>query len=205
MILIASTDDFSDELGFIVKGTHIDDNTMADRTGRLVAHDILEHQNGLHNIGKVWDELEALGAVWQVRGRHGCLKHGVNDLGADLASCFSYWSAEDYDLGPPTPASRSHLYDEDFLDSFEAGVREMEYHDPERIAAFRPFALHRMRRGFRKAERRHGPSFKGYENFTAIQEAVAKAVKWIDYEGQEFVLNYGNGKATIRERHNPWY
>lgn len=39
--------------------------------GRLVAHDILEHVNGLDCIGSVADEIEAIGACWHIRGSNG--------------------------------------------------------------------------------------------------------------------------------------
>src|ERR1041385_6254253 len=60
--LVAMSDDYDDTPGLVVKGTQPYEGMMADREGTLVAHDILEHQNGYKAIGSVWDELEALGA-----------------------------------------------------------------------------------------------------------------------------------------------
>ena len=39
--------------------------------GNLAAHDIVEHLDGVENIGPVEDELQALAAVWYCRGQFG--------------------------------------------------------------------------------------------------------------------------------------
>ncbi len=69
--LVATSDEYDNELGFKIKGTTAFEGFMACRNGELTAHDLLEHQNGLAAMGTVWDELEAIGGIWQVRGRHG--------------------------------------------------------------------------------------------------------------------------------------
>ena len=38
------------------------------RTGLLLAHDVIEHVNGFKVLGTKWDEVEALGAAYYVRG-----------------------------------------------------------------------------------------------------------------------------------------
>jgi len=38
------------------------------RTGLMLAHDVIEHVNGFKVFGTKWDEVEALGAVYFVRG-----------------------------------------------------------------------------------------------------------------------------------------
>ena len=58
-------------------------------------------------------------------------------------------------------------------------------------------ALHHMRTGYRKANRRFGDRFASSTQMRRIAESVARATKWIDYEGQEFRLLWGNGEARV--------
>ena len=63
--LQVAEDQLSGELGLKIKGMRATEG-MAMGSGLLVAHDLLEHQNGLRAIGSVGDELEALGGIWHV-------------------------------------------------------------------------------------------------------------------------------------------
>lgn len=50
--LIVAGDQYDRELGFALRGTDTNhEEFMADRTGALVAHDLLEHVNGASEIG----------------------------------------------------------------------------------------------------------------------------------------------------------
>jgi hypothetical protein len=136
---------------------------------------------------------------------------------------FSEYAA-DPDNGPGAlrAGSRAHDHDEDFAEIIEIARDDIprENNDmgcgepdedangwnPELHALFETYltlALHRMRLGFRKAqrrfERRGASRYHAGELFQAIKDAVAGAVRDISYEGQEFVLLYGNGSAFCRE------
>lgn len=212
--LITHGDEYTDRLGLAIKGTDFSiDGMMADRDGTLIAHDLLEHQNGIANIGSVWDELEAVGGIWQVRGRHGDFLRGytvispVENVAADIDRMFPEWlSAHQYD-GPGSPAegTKPHIHDDDFEAIIAEARRtipinhEHEEYTPAELDAYMALALRRMRIGFRKAERRFGPRYVGYDLFRAIQSAVRGATKEVEFEGQEFLLRYGNREATVRE------
>lgn len=222
--LIAATDEFDNTPGLIIKGTPRTDDMMADREGGLIAHDLLEHQNGAAEIGSVWDELEALGGVWQVRGRHGdmCQRRpsyhspAVN-IASDVTRMFQLWLDQDCYEGPRglRAGSKPHDYDDDFNEIINIARRDIprEYTDIGRgdpgedengwtqdtrdaLEAYLTLALHRMRVGFRKAQKRFGSHFAGHSLYCAVRDAVTDAAKDIDYEGQEFILRYGNGEAT---------
>ncbi|MBA3831641.1 MAG: hypothetical protein H0X34_07070 [Chthoniobacterales bacterium] len=224
--LIAAADEYDTAPGLIIKGQPDFESLMADRDGTLIAHDILEHQNGTEPMGAVWDELEALGAIWQVRGRHGDMAsrrpsfHSAqSNVASEVTRMFSEYET-DPNNGPGglLVGSRPHLYDEDFAEIIEIARRDIprEYNNmgngsegedangwsPELHEIFETYltlALHRMRAGFRKAEKRFGDGFAGHSLFVAIRDAVGDAVKSVDYEGQEFRLSYGNGEATCTE------
>lgn len=226
--LVAMCDEYDSDPGLVVKGTAPYEGMMADREGGLVAHDVLEHQNGIAEIGSVWDELEALGGIWQVRGRHGDLQqsHGwafspAENVASDVTRMFSEWLCEGHPPGGFKVGALPHLYDDDFQEIVDIARRHIwqECNDmgrgeegedehgwtPELHAALEDYlklALHRMRAGFRKAERRFGDGYGGWELYRAIKEAVAGIKP--DFEGQEFLLAYGAGEARCYEAPVPF-
>lgn len=214
--LIAVTDEYDTSPGLALKGTPVhSEGFMADRDGILIAHDLLEHVNGREFIGTVWDELEALGAIWQVRGRHAdfLTKYGGNvsptkNVAADVSRMYSDWTA---DPMPPArhrlKATRSHLYDDDFREIIAHARHDIlaeldsdERHSPVQLEYLQRYldeALHRMRNGFRKAERKYGEGYRGHTLFRLIRDAVATAKP--DFEGQEFTLAYDDERAYVQE------
>ncbi len=230
-----------DELGFILKDmpyvadSDEDDVTAVDRTGLVIAHDVLEHQNGPKNVGHVWDELEALGGIWYVRGQWGDMLDNrpsyyppAHHVASDIERMFSAWELSGAYNGPRDgrDGSRPSLWDEDFAeiiskarDMIRAEHRDIGRGDPGEdeqgwtadtfasVDEYLRVALHRMRNGFRKAQRRFERNghlrFNGCNLFGAIRDAVADAVRHIDYEGQEFVLRYGMQEATCHEVYIP--
>ena len=209
--LVAAVDEYAIEPGLKLADVPNMDGMAVERTdGVLIAHDLLEHQNGLHNIGTVWDELEALGGIWQVRGRTGDMfvqnihTPQVN-VASDVTRMYADWLDE-----PRRHFKRTRAcdYDEDFQDiiniarsdipsehsHLEGGVNRAS------MERYLDEAFHRMRSGFRKAQRRFGSDYRGYDLFRAVAEASARAAKYIDFEGQEFTLRYGGNEAIITER-----
>lgn len=227
--LITFADDVTGETGLVLKDCKQFEGLMADRDGTLTAHDVLEHQNGVAGMGPVWDELEALGGVWYVRGQWGDFMTGrpsyhspEANLASDVTRMFSDYSC-DPDTGPGglSTGSRPHDHDESFREIVAIARRDIprEFNDmgrgdpdedengwsPELHEVFEEYltlALHRMRAGYRKAQRRFerdGASrFYAGNLFCAIRDAVKSAAREIDWEGQEFILRYGNGEATCR-------
>lgn len=187
---------------------------MASRDGLTLAHDLLEHQNGAAHIGTVWDELEALGGIWQVRGRTGDMlsKSGgmyspAYHVGSDIARMWQEWIDEG---DPPhkhrVKRTRPHLYDDDFAEIIEQARHDIlneadeAFTDSELtlLDDYLGQALHRLRMGFRKAERRFGSNYTGHNLFRVIRDACARAP---EYEGQEARLSYSldDGRAYLTE------
>ena len=203
--LIAASDDYDATPGLIIKGTPSFDGLMADRTGMMIAHDLLEHVNGLKHMGPVWDELEALGAIWQVRGRHGDLMQDrpswhspQSNVAADVVNMFDGWDGE----AGGSVRTHAHDYDDDFRDIIQIARQDIPKNWPEAksadIEAYLTVVLHRLRTGFRKAEKRYGAHFDGHNLFYAVREAVKAVLAVVEYEGLEFVLTYRDGVATCR-------
>lgn len=192
--LLAISDSYDNEPGLVIKGTDLsNDGIFADRGGLTLPHDLLEHQNGAHLIGQVWDEMQAEGAYWYLRGQHlGNYRGAAADLctmARDSLSLGYNWRA---------PRTRAHNYDDCFHEIIGL-AREMipsEFDDDDfetfPVNTFFNAALHNMRVGFNKAARR------GHDQrqFDAIRRVLEKNT--IDFEGQEFILGFGDGHATIR-------
>jgi hypothetical protein len=208
--LMARSDDYDNDPGFMLKDMPSYEGAMADRgDGLLIAHDVTEHVNGIKNIGPVWDELEAVGGIWQVRGRHGdlatpnsrSLYSPAQNVASDVSRMIQDW--EGYN-GPGSMNTRAHLYDDDFRDILQHARKQIlaEGLDKDVIDTMEEYlnlALQRMRTGFNKAQKRHGDRFRGFDMFCRIRDAVAAAYKMIEWEGQEFVLSYSWQEARVTE------
>lgn len=213
--LIAVCDQYDKAPGLAIKGTPVSaDDFMADRNGDLIAHDLLEHVNGVREIGSVWDELEALGAIWQVRGRHGDLTntsyHSVEtNIASDITRMFPQWlESENKYCGPNYgKRQRPHDYDESFLACIEIARRDIpkeygpEYGYNADLSALEEYlacALYRMRVGFRKAQRKYGDGFCGHSMYYNIREAIRDGLKGEElFEGAEFRLLYMRNEARL--------
>lgn len=213
--LIATYDEYDDRnLGLMLQGVAKSEGFMACRDGSVIAHDLLEHQNGVSNIGPVWDEMEALGGIWYCRGQWGDLMNGRSyhtpayNIAHDVTRMFEQWRDQEHAYCGPGYGRigiRAHDYDEDFRE-IVGQAKAMIFQEADEnwndadLEQYAQFAMHRLRSGFSKAKRRyegHGKSrYYGHGMFRAIKEAVAPQIKHLDWEGQELVLRYGNGEAT---------
>lgn len=210
--LEAVSDEYDTTPGFAIVGVPRTDGFMADR-GRgisFIAHDLIEHQNGVKNIGPIWDEMEAMGGIWHTRGRWGDLQRGgysIYTVEEHIASDFVRMGRDytwgDDSLYPLLRRTRPHDYDDAFqeiIDHTRKGLRaeldDDEYRDFN-MDLYCEQMLHRLRTGYRKAERRFGDRFESNSLFYKISEEVNRKVKWIDYEGQRFRLGYGGGQCTV--------
>lgn len=216
VILEAFRDESTGELGLGVKGMPRDETTNAAADGLTIAHDLIEHVNGPQAIGTIDDELEALGAIWYVRGQHGELRRDrvgsvytiEQNLANDVTRMFRDHVAGDQYVSYRVPRSRPCDADDDLIRILEAGDESYrgEFNEDEREglaekwAAYRAVALVRMRAGWRKAYRKWERlgRFAANNRFWEIAEAVDSGAK-PQYEGQQFRLSYGLGGATCEE------
>ncbi len=203
--LIAKRDDSTGELGLVIEGASGYDVNAAGE-GLLIAHDIVEHPS-LDGLGRIDDELEALGAIWMCRGRHGELNrtgagsaHTIEEniasditrMGADLLHGGGYYS----DI---PRRSRPHDHDSAFKEIIAIARRAIpaEYGEPTsaeqdaQLERYLDGALHLMRAGARKLARRFPGQFRAHSMFWAIAEAVEPYARNVEYEGAEYALRYG--------------
>lgn len=212
--LEAVADEYDTAPGFALADAKRYEGFMADRGDVLLAHDIVEHQNGLTSIGPIWDELEAMGGIWHARGQwgdmmtksihspHHNVASDITRMARDVAQGDDLPSA--HELLWSFPKTRPSDYDEDFMEIIEQARRDIpeEIDDIEAdfdIDNYLAHALARMRIGFRKCARRFDYSrFASNEQFRAISEAVKAAAPDIEFEGQRFRLGWGQGECEIQ-------
>lgn len=204
--LLAVTDEYDDTPGLALKAApRTYEGFMADRNGDLIAHDIIEHQNGAKNIGSIDDELEASGGVWHVRGRWGDFKNTYHQpahhAAADISRMFTdqgYWTI-------PTNGTRLIEDIEEDIDEIIVQSKKLikaeayEPSDLDNMDEFLEAARRRIRIGYRKATKRFGTGYESNSIYNNIKRALETCVKHVDYEGQEFVLAYDRREASCRE------
>jgi len=215
-ILTVREDTGTGAIGFALDGVNPDLEISVASEGLLVAHDLIEHQNGLQAIGPIDDEMQALGGVWFVRGCMGELRRdGVGarySIEENLASDFSRmvvdhcYSSESL-VVPFVP----ELDDEETESAFAEIIRiakaeaeselddESKLENADAIAEFWGACLPNLRAGYIKARDRFGDVYEANAQFWAIVEAVEPYLKNVGYEGQQIKLTWGDGRAVCEE------
>jgi hypothetical protein len=224
VILEAYTDESFGQLGLGIIGTPRNYDTNSGFNGLIIAHDIMEHVNGLSEIGTIDDELEALGAIWYIRGQH-------SDISRDGSG--SAYTAEENIASDVVRMYRDHVCGDAYVDfhsklrtrvcdadealntilDYAADSYKGEFSDSELYEAvklwpqYRSVCLHRMRTGYRKAYNKWEPKgrFAANSQFWAIAEAVDPYAKRPEYEGMRYKLNYGKGEARCTEDYQEDY
>lgn len=220
--LEAFKDESTGYLGLGIVGVPRDETTNSASEGLLIAHDLIEHVNGPQRIGGIDDELEALGAIWYVRGQHGELNRNgsgsaysiTQNIASDVVRMFrDHIEGGQYvDYAPPR--TRAVLDDESLqqilVDSDETWRNEW-YHETRPDEAtwqrYRAVALSRMRLGYSKARRRWEPRgrYAANSQLWAIAEACQPYCKAPEFEGMRYTLRYGNGEAHCSEQYAEEY
>jgi len=212
VILEAFVDESTGMLGLGAVGMPRTEATNAATDGVVIAHDLLEHVNGVERIGSIDDELEALGAVWYVRGQFGELRRdGIGsyystheNIAADVVHMFREHVECSAYVDLRAPRTRACAADDDFAEVLACADKtwKSEVWDQDSAApvwpAYRSVALARMRIGWRKARRKYRCAMAANELFWRVAEAVAPYAKHVEYEGQQFALVFGfrGGRAT---------
>ena len=212
-------------IGLQVKGTRASGSAMNPATtGLLIAHDLLEHQNGLAAIGGIGDELEALGGIWYVRGQHGDMnrKNPFNihsaetHIASDVMNLARYFSSG-IPLRVRVPNTRRHDHDDAFSEIVEIARKNTraEFNDDEvaeKMAYLNEWGywrdvIHLLRVGFNKAHNRFERRGRWLANstFWAIAEAVDAVLPIVEWEGIEFRLSYGKGEAHCQQVYEEEY
>lgn len=231
LTLTARIDGATGELGYVLDDIpRNDDLFMVATDGLTIAHDIIEHVNGLRNIGTIHDEMEALGGIWFVRGQFGALRRDSigsafsteENLAADLSRMWVEWHNEVAEFRPyrGKPLRLRGDYIDEVLEvgqtishharknirAEEEFLHDEEPLDEQAVADYLASARHYFLTGYRKARRRYGgDAHRAYGTFWNIADALDRWVKRAEYEGQRLRLGYSYARATVQELYDEDY
>jgi hypothetical protein len=190
-------------LGLMIENvTH--HKVTAANEGMTVAHDLIEH-NGLDSIGGVFNEIEALGALWYVRGYFNDINR-INSgpyspyevVTSELFMCFEHYLYNgDSDDKPNIARTRCCEYDEDFeliTSMLKKQINKNDFDREQRIAGqyFLTTVLPHLRKGYRQCKRRfrHLSQCRVNTLFWNIAKAMDEVLPLLEYEGQQVILRY---------------
>lgn len=219
--LVARTDAQTGELGWMFKKIPVNDDLfMSSVDPVLLAHDLLEHVNGLEAIGSIDDEFQALGGTYYVRGFMGELRRDgagsahtfEQNIASDIIRMFRELTIADFTFFDERQLEGLECEIDDEIDEVLQHARESiqdEFNDEEEFLEFleeSPFdsveeylrqAKLYMTMGFLKAEARYGHDRWAANNlFWNMHDAIRGEP---DYEGQEFVLTIDGESASFEE------
>lgn len=206
------------EIGLAAVGFPVHDDYVAVTSGFVLAHDLIEHPNGIDKIGGVGDELEATGSIWYTRGRHHDLQRPdrsiyspEQSLAFEISTNFRYWFDRGCEFDMPVPRSTSDVFDADIIAILKIGVENIrsgfeDYCDDDYspttsdIAIFISACKHFMRSGIVKQQARFpNNEWEANGEFWSVQEAVEPFATSLDHVGQTFDLRWGDGEAIMVE------
>lgn len=164
---------------------------------RLLAHDIVEHVNGVHNIGSIEDELQALGGVWFTRGHWGDFGRSIHTPYDNLANDFcemfrlSLYQGKIKAIEKQKPTD----YDCDLKEILKLTKvlikSECEHDDYSKQdwKHFKKFAKRWSQNGIHKAQKKYGDINTANRLFNDIKRELDRETKYAD-SYQEIRLGY---------------
>ncbi len=221
-VTLVAVDDPHSELGLKIEGVPEIDYPMAANEGLLIAHDLLEHQQGVSKIGTIGDELIACGGIWYVRGQHGEIRrdgmgsmYGPEENLAGDVSNMGRMYVQGCMLHSKVPERKPACEADEgireilrysakgMIDEFRACDETLCHEERKRMAKYLRMSEILMRKGYNMAKRRfeRGEHGRYYANsmFWEIAEAVDPYCNNLDYAGQRFRLCYGGSEARCQE------
>jgi len=225
IILTCAEDGEFGGYGLLLPGMHAGHDVNPAADGLLLAHDLLEHQNGVAAIGGIDDELEALGGIWYVRGQFddisrdgsGSAHTTHQNIAGDVVRMFrDYFCGVYVNTTPPRTRALPEA-DDDFREIIAEALKqtrgEVDREDatPEEIAqkeaAYIAVCLPRMRIGYRKAARRFKDARTANRLFWDVTDAVNRAIgvrSWRDNDrGRSNGLDYEGQQFELSYTYDP--
>lgn len=211
--LVTREDDATGEIGWCLeKLAHIHDMPSVAIDPYLIAHDIIEHVNGIEEIGGIGEELQAMGGIWNTRGQH-CDINRNNTFNNDPVVAVSsditelgrrFLSGEDMGCFVPEYVDCGYEDDIDMIweKSKDEIIDEMSYNDEEidedmlkeYESAFRSlFSL-----GVRKHEKMYGDRWVANNLFYYIVDEIGdKLTTTEDYEEIVVSIDYDEEEVSV--------
>lgn len=209
-VTIAENEDYG-QTGFVLAAFADMDDALVDfGNGEMIAHDIVEHLNGLGKVGTLHDELIALGAMYAVRVETGALKQ-EKWAGMYYDQFIAYRDTpSDFPVPADSDAVQSSAIDKALsqaLCALKTDYGLVDETDPVQTARYQAFceaATALSRKGYRRLIRAYAggepsPQECALTLFTNIAAAVSsKQSEVCDKNiGKAFTLNVSGLSATM--------
>lgn len=202
------------ELGLVLDGIDLslnDYHPIVTTEGILIAHDILEH-NDISKIGRIDQELEALGATWLIRGQYGNLTkqysyYSPNEsIAQDILRMFVDYVNYDKSINHNIKKIRK-INDSDIMEMLQycTPSKLIKYCECEGITninintaiEYNKLAYYYLHVGMQKAKKRYNNNFiKINYEFWEIVDLINNNVKNL-YEGETYKLYKRNNKYYL--------
>lgn len=205
-VILNVIEDSFGSTGLAVEGIKMFEDFNAAIEGALIAHDVLEHQQGFEKIGSIGDELIALGGVWFIRGEvnditgkpsmHSAMTHVASEVArmADYVILSQVPIREDldptinpdecYDYELIVREAKQTFYNERLEDIKEQGIKLSQ------INHYFDAVINLMAKGYRMADDRLKCQQRANTMFWEIARQIDTVAKQIHYPGQQFILSY---------------
>lgn len=202
------------ELGLVLEGIDLslnDYHPIVTTEGILIAHDILEH-NDISKIGRIDQELEALGATWLIRGQYGNLTKQYSyylpneSIAQDILRMFVDYVNYDKSINHNIKKIRK-INDSDIMEMLQycTPSKLIKYCECEGITninintaiEYNKLAYYYLHVGMQKAKKRYNNNFiKINYEFWEIVDLINNNVKNL-YEGETYKLYKRNNKYYL--------
>ena len=211
--LVVREDESTGETGWVIEElTDMFDQPSVARDGYLIAHDLIEHVNGVDEIGGIGEELQAMGGLWNTRGQHCDLNRRYGNMitphesvaneFVEMARRFLYGE----EMGCTLPDLEESDYDEDFNEIWEYAIESLpsEIHsdkqfnpsydeelfldyDDNKVEEFRKAAEILFHLGIIKHEKMYGKRFNANSLFYGLVSALDGKLEH-ELQGYERIL-----------------
>jgi hypothetical protein len=213
--LVVREEYISGNNGWVVEElAKMDDQPSVALDGYLIAHDIVEHVNGIEAIGGIGEELQAMGGLWNTRGQWGDIHRGrytnrnspQEAVAYDFQSmAMRYINGEEMGYEIPEEVQESE-YEEDFNDIWEntiVGLRkEIKYLSlskkdiEKKIKEFHKAAERFFHMGVIKHQALYGDQCEANTIFFNIVEALEGKIEKEPESYQRISLNINYDDST---------
>lgn len=219
--MVAVEDEQFGGLGLKFKRDHKFCNGMfTAQNGLIVAHDIVEHQQGTKRIGTIGDEMVAIGGIVFTRAQWGEMtrnRFSFHSPEESVASDVIEMARLYFDFNVPfrqklvktrepdlgfiidqvIECSRYGIRKEFESSGIEASTDQIDSY----LAQSQDYMLH----GVKLATRRFGDGITANNLFWNIEQATDVIASNLEFEGQTFRLSYDLGKAYMEETYEDEY
>lgn len=206
--LVGREDENSGGTGWVVEElTEMEEQPSVAHDGYLIAHDIIEHVNGIDEIGGIGEELQAMGGLWNTRGQHGLIRRGYNNhspeksVGYDFAEMTMRFLRGE-EMGCEIPELEESEFEDEFNEIWECALEviedELEYLElenneiDEKIKEFHKYAESLFHLGVIKHQKLYGDRLNAYALFYGIVDALEGKIQHEpEYnERIQLIINY---------------